>query len=166
VSTRYTLARGNAPVGTAEMVPDESGEWVPWQQLCDNCRDEHADYDRLRKAFETVVEEVVAQANVCMSHVGIMPRQQDWVRNEMRVYGEGLVRRALASSPQAENRECRYVIHFDDADVAPLVFAGEGAKEAAFETYRRKIVSWNCYLFEEVSPQTIRASSPQVGEKP
>ena len=57
----------------------------------------------LRKALDEIVEEVVAQANVCMSHVGIMPRQQDWVRNEMRVYGNGLVARALASSQHQQS---------------------------------------------------------------
>lgn len=57
----------------------------------------------LRRALENSVEEVVAQANVCMSHVGIMPRQQDWVRHEMRVYGEALVARALAREQEEQH---------------------------------------------------------------
>lgn len=33
-----------------------------------------------------MIDELTAQASVCMSHVGVLPNQQNWVRNEIRAY--------------------------------------------------------------------------------
>lgn len=52
---------------------------------------------------QNLVEELVAQANTCMHFTGINERQQDWVRNEMRVYGGHLVAPIVAAIAKAES---------------------------------------------------------------
>jgi hypothetical protein len=45
----------------------------------------------------------------------------------------------------------RFALFFDDADIAPIVFAGNGAEESALQTYRSKSAALNCHLFAEIA---------------
>jgi hypothetical protein len=45
----------------------------------------------------------------------------------------------------------RFVLTFDDADVAPIVFAGDGAEDAALRTFDSKSATLKCHLFAEIA---------------
>lgn len=47
--------------------------------------------------------------------------------------------------------ECPHVIWFDDADMAPIVFAGAGAKTAAEAKFKTISGSWNASLFVRIA---------------
>lgn len=44
-----------------------------------------------------------------------------------------------------------WMIVYEDADVRPDVFSGCGARAAALATFERRLMSWNCHLFERIS---------------
>jgi hypothetical protein len=45
----------------------------------------------------------------------------------------------------------RFVLFFEDADIAPIVFAGNDAEESALRTYRSKSATLDCHLFAEIA---------------
>ena len=52
-----------------------------------------------------------------------------------------------ALTPPAEKGETKYAILFDDADVKPEVFTGDGARDAALARFAALRLNWECYLF-------------------
>lgn len=46
--------------------------------------------------------------------------------------------------------DCPHLIVFDDTDRQQLMFAGNGAREAALNTWERVSMSWNAHLFVRV----------------
>lgn len=45
----------------------------------------------------------------------------------------------------------RFALTFDDADVAPIVFSGDGAEDAALRAFDMKSATLNCHLFAEIA---------------
>ena len=46
---------------------------------------------------------------------------------------------------------CPHILWFDDQDLKPVVFAGNGAKRAALEAYRQASMQWNAHLFVRIA---------------
>ena len=44
-----------------------------------------------------------------------------------------------------------WLIYFEDVDVRPEIFTGEGAEQAARHAYKRALTNWNCHLFQKVA---------------
>ena len=47
--------------------------------------------------------------------------------------------------------DCPHILWFDDQDLKPVVFAGNGAKRAALEAYRQASMQWNAHLFVRIA---------------
>lgn len=43
-----------------------------------------------------------------------------------------------------------WVIWYHDAEVEPDVFIGEGAEEAARQTFAQRKLNWNCVLLKDI----------------
>ena len=54
--------------------------------------------------------------------------------------------------------EPAYIIWFDDASVAPEVFAGHGATDAAHKRYEQISARWNAHLFAKVNSNSRDAN--------
>jgi len=52
--------------------------------------------------------------------------------------------------PVAIPDECPHIIWFDDSDVRPMMFAGNGARDAALKAFERVSVQWNAHLFVRI----------------
>ncbi len=50
-------------------------------------------------------------------------------------------------TPPNRIESATWLIHFDDAEMGPEIFTGEGAEEGARARFARLLESWNCHLF-------------------
>jgi hypothetical protein len=55
---------------------------------------------------------------------------------------------------------CPHILWFDDQDLNPVVFAGDGAKRAALEAYRKASMQWNAHLFVRIAVNSSDCQYP------
>ena len=55
----------------------------------------------------------------------------------------------------------RFLLVFDDADIAPIVFTGDGAEDAALQAYRSKLATLSCHLFAEIGLSDANVAAAQ-----
>jgi len=81
---------------------------------------------------------------------------EEWIGNVMNLMRKEILQRNPQEPLEQDSVTWaafggRYALLFDDADIAPIVFAGPGAEDAALRTYRNKSATLNCHLFAEIA---------------
>jgi len=93
----------------------------------------------------------ISEARKCAEELGPLTLSS-WSKQKalMLPVMEEIIQKYMDAEHAKVRESDKWLIFYEDEDHQTEIFVGEGAKEAAIETFKQRSVSWSCYLFRSI----------------